>query len=121
MAGNFYKYIYKQHKGYSIRKNGIHYGYYEDIRDALFDRDRLIDCDWDIEEWVWLPERENPYKNIRLPPKELDRARQYVYKNTRGFSIKKKINGELKYFGTYPTLDEALSKRDELIKNRWET
>lgn len=117
--GRFYRYISKQGEGYQIRKNGIHYGYYDDIRDALFDRDTLEECDWDIEEWVWMPPKENPYQHIRLPPKELDTWRQYVYVGGKGFWIQKSINGEVKYFGSYKTLDEALDKRDELMKNGW--
>jgi len=35
---------------------------------------------------------------MKLPPKELDRQRQYVYAKQGGFIIQKKINGELKYF-----------------------
>ena len=120
LAGNFYKYIYPVHNGWQIKKDGETFGWYEDIRDALFDRDRLVDCNWDIEEFVWLPERPNPYHNMRLPPKELDRPRQYVYARNSGFQIQKKINGEVKHFGMFKTLDEALKKRDELIKNNWE-
>ena len=119
IVGKFYRYIYKKYNGYQILKDNIHYGWYDDIRWALFDRDRLEACDWDFEEFVWLPERDNPYLTMRLPPKELDNWRQYVYHHDNSFRIQKKINGKLKYFGTYPTLEEALDVRDELIKNDW--
>ena len=117
--GKFYRYIYPHHNGYQIKKDNIHYGWYDDIRWALFDRDRLEAVNWDFEEFVWLPEKDNQYLTMRLPPRELDRWRQYVYVSTKGFRIQKKINGELKYFGTFKTLDEALDRRDELIKNGW--
>ena len=65
-------------------------------------------------------EKENKYKHMILPPKELDRQLQYVYRKNNGFIIQKKINGELKYYGYFKTLKEALKKRDELIKNNWE-
>lgn len=120
--GKFYKYIYKRHNGYQILKDNESYGWYEDITDALYDRDRLVEVDWDIQTWCELPERENPYKNMRLPPRELDRHRQYVYPTLNGtFRVLKTINGVKKSFGTYKSLDEALDKRDELIKRGWET
>jgi hypothetical protein len=119
---NFYKYIYKRHNGYQILKNNEAYGWYEDITDALYDRDRLVEVDWDIQTWCELPERENPYKHMRLPPYGLDRHRQYVYPTLQGtFRIIKTVDGVKKYFGSYKTLDEALDKRDELIKRGWET
>lgn len=117
--GRFYRYIYPHHNGYQIKKDNIHYGWYDDIRWALFDRDRLESVNWDFEEFVWLPERDNPYLTMKLPPRELDRWRQYVYVSTKGFRIQKKINGKLKYFGTFKTLDEALDKRNELMQKGW--
>lgn len=118
-SGKFYRYIYPYHNGFRIKKDNIHYGWYDDIRWALFDRDRLEKVNWDIEEFVWLPETDNPYLHMKLPPKELDRQRQYVYVGTKGFRIQKKVNGKLKSFGTYETLNEALDKRDELIRRNW--
>ena len=120
MTGRFYRYIHQHHNGYQIRKDGIHYGWYDNIYDALFDRDRLEQCQWDLEEFVWLPERPNKYLGIPLPPRELDRYRQYIYPSAHGgFRIQKTINGKVKYFGTYKSLDEAIQKRDELIRNDW--
>ena len=116
--GNFYRYIYKDRNGYSIKKNNIHYGWYNDIRLALHDRDILKDCDWDLGEFVYI-ERENKYLHMRLPPYGLDRWRQYVYASDGGFRIYKTIDGKRKYFGTYKTLEEALDRRDELIRNGW--
>ena len=47
------KYIYKDHNGFSIRKaiNGriIHFGYFENIKDAIAERDLLIKGDWDFD------------------------------------------------------------------------
>ena len=117
----FYRYIYPHHNGWRILKDNIHYGYYEDVADALLDRDNLEKCDWDLGEWVYIEPDYNPYKNMRLPPyySNLKRARQYVYHNNGCFRIQKRINGVLKQFGNYKTLKEALDKRDELIENNW--
>ena len=56
---------------------------------------------------------------MRLPPFGLDRPQKYVYWNGKRFYIRKNINGEKKYFGTYNTLNEALDERDKLIENGW--
>lgn len=119
MTGKFYRYIYEQDNGFRIIKDNEHYGWYDNIRDALHDRDMLESCDWDLGEFVYI-EKENKYKNMILPPKELDRQMQYVYKANGGFRIQKKLNGELKHFGYFKTLKEALEKRDWLIENNWE-
>lgn len=115
----FYRYIIRRHNGFQIQYKNEHYGWYDNIYDALFDRDRLEECNWDLEEFVWLPEKQNPYKNIQLPPKEVDNYMQYISRNGKKFRITKQINGKQKHFGTYKTLDEAIKKRNELIKNGW--
>lgn len=113
---DFYRYIYKVRNGYQIKKDGIHYGWYEDITDALYDRDSLEKCNWDIEEWVWLPERENKYKKMRLPPNGLLRERQFIYSTPSGkWRIQKQINGKKHYFGSFDTLDEAIDERNKLL------
>ncbi len=117
----FYRYIYPHHNGWRILKDNVHYGYYEDIADALIDRDNLERCDWDLGEWVYIEPTHNPYKHMRLPSYAygLRRPRQYIYWNGFNFYIKKKINGRIKYYGTFKTLDEAIDKRDELIEKEW--
>ena len=116
---NFYRYIYKKYNGYQITKDNQHYGWYDDLRWALYDRDRLEECNWDYEEFVWLPETENPYLHIRLPPNNCNRWMQYIYPNKKSYRVSKRINGELIHFGTYQSLDEAMDRRDELIKKGW--
>lgn len=117
--GKFYRYIHQHHNGYQILKDNESYGWYDNLPDALYDRDRLEECNWDLEEFVWLPEKENKYKHMILPPKELDNWKQYIYPSGSGFKIQKQINGKRKYFGTYKTLEEAIKRRNELIENGW--
>ena len=38
---------------------------------------------------------------------------------SKGYRISKKFNGKQKSFGRYPIIEEAVKKRDELIKNNW--
>ena len=113
---NFYRYIYEVHNGYRIKKDGVHYGWYEDLADALYDRDTLEECNWDIEEWVWLPDTPNKYKKMELPPMGLTRKRQYIYTAPNGrWRIAKRKNGKQHYYGSFDTLEEAMKERNKLI------
>ena len=119
---SFYRYIYKKNNGYVIEKNHVHYGWYEDLRDALHDRDLLEECDWDLGEWVYL-ERENKYKYMNLPPFDttIKNIRQYVYKHDLSgrWYIRKRINGKDITFGYFDKLEDAMKRRDELVANNW--
>lgn len=117
--GKFYRYIYKKHNGFQIQYKGTHYGWYDDIRWALYDRDKLESCNWDLEEFVWLPESYNKYLDMPLPPRELDNYRQYISVKGNSFQVVKRINGKQEYFGSYKSLEEAIKVRDELIKKGW--
>jgi hypothetical protein len=45
---------------------------------------------------------------------------RFVYnKSTTHYRITKRINGRHRGFGTYPTLEEAITHRDRLIENGW--
>lgn len=45
---------------------------------------------------------------------------KYIYKTGNNFyKIMKQVNGDMKYFGLYPTLKEAKQERDKLMKNNW--
>lgn len=112
-----YDYIYKEKKGYTIRKNNENYGYYQDIREALFERDRLIQSDWDWEVFVHLPDVPNGYANVELPP--FNKNKSYIT-YVEYWKIQKRINGKLKVFGTYNSLEEAEKQRDKLIENNWD-
>ena len=116
---NFYKYIYRVGNGYQIQKDGVGYGYYEDICDALYERDDLIECNWDIEEWVWIQPHLNKYKYMILPPLGLKRWKQYIYRNGNGWRIQKKIDGELKQYGYYDKLEDAIKERNRLMESEW--
>lgn len=118
MTKRFYRYIYKEQKGYRIRYNGEHYGYYTDLADALYDRDRLEAVDWDIQTWTELPETPNHYKAMELP--EFDSDDNNIYHAREHWTIRKQMDGKVKYFGTFYSLEEAKERRDELEKNNWE-
>jgi hypothetical protein len=46
---------------------------------------------------------------------------KYVYlRSTGSYCIQKLVNGKIKFFGRYNSLNAALEERDFLIRNNWE-
>ena len=113
----FYRYIYKQGNGYRIIYQGEHYGWYDDLATCLYDRDRLEAVDWDIQTWTELPEVPNPYKHIRLP--EYHRGFEHIVHLPERWRVQRRINGKVKYFGTYDSLEEAEERVLWLDENGW--
>lgn len=110
----FYRNIQRRGLGYQLRKNGEHYGWYDNLADALFDRDRLEQCDWDMSVFVELPEIPNPYEHMDLPPYN-DAKATFITHLPERWRIQKRINGKMCYFGTYDSFEEAEKRRNELI------
>ena len=115
---DFYKYIHKRKDKYHIMKENEWYGTYDDLRLALHDRDILIDSNWDMSEMLARDETPNKYDDMELPPFNY---RRYITRKHDGhYMIRKVIDGEQIFFGQYPTLKEAMDKRDELIRCDWD-
>ncbi|WP_458456502.1 hypothetical protein [Methanobrevibacter sp.] len=114
----FYRYITRRGAGWQLRKNGEHYGWYDRIEDALFDRDRLEQCDWDFSIFCELPEIPNPYEHMELPSYE-ERKSTFIQRLPQRWRVQKRIDGKMCYFGTYKTFEEAEERRNDLIKNGW--
>ena len=59
------KYIYPDSVGYCIRKivNGeiIHFGWFRTLKEAILERDLLIECDWDFDALCNLPVEEEQW------------------------------------------------------------
>lgn len=157
MNDDFYKYIQKRGNSYSIiKRNGDNverWGTYSKLTDALYERDRLIESDWNWDDYLQMEETENFYEKMQLPKFVHDTMyiffspqkykvylkRQYkgTFKNKKDayafaekiggrvvnihtkYKVQKSINGKVKYFGQYPTLEKAKEERDKLIKNGW--
>lgn len=111
--GKIYRYIIKKNKGYAIEKNKEHYGWYDNLPDALFDRDRFEQVDWDWSLFVLLADVPNHYKAIELPP--FEKKRDYITYIPAKWRVQKRIDGKTRYFGSYDTLEEAEEKRNELL------
>ena len=123
--GGFYRYISSEDGKYRIRKNNELFVECKTLEEALYERDRLIGCDWDWETYVELPDTPNGYIHIDLPPFEHD-ANYITHVNEYWTVISKGANP--KYYGCYQSLDEAemvrkiyngrLSHRKEVWKVR---
>ena len=100
------KYIAKVGKKYRVQKavNGkpVVFGVYETLEEATLARDKF-----ESENWKNVPDRSE------IPSK------RYIHKTSRGYVIYKRIDGEVKYFGSFKTFEEALEERDKLIQNNW--
>lgn len=110
----FYRGIYKKDKGYQLVHKNEHYGWYPDLPTALFDRDRLEQCGWDMEVFVQLPEIPNPYLYMELP--EYHHEPEYIVYLPAKWRVQKKVNGRMCYYGTFDSYEEAEKRRNDLIK-----
>lgn len=97
---------------------------FRNIEDARIVRDELVECDWDISQLESILER----NNIRQLPKWtiLRNPNAYIYENDNGtFQVRKgfrkgKGKWSCKYYGTYHTLEEARTIRDEMVDYNWD-
>ena len=135
--------IYKK-----INKKRHSYGSFLKLNDAKAVRDILIDCDWDTSKitreriysknryfWKLIADGDEikiigKYKSLRQAKideenlidkyslRDSQRHRN-IYKNGGKYHIAKRMGGELKSFGVYDTLKEAIEARDRLISNNW--
>lgn len=112
MYENFYKFIFKSTQGYRVTKENEDYGTFPDLATALFERDRLESVDWDWEAYVHLPELNNPYIHIDLPP--FSKRPSYISHERECWVVRDK-GARQKHRGRYKTLDEA--KKVALIYN----
>lgn len=105
-------YIYKnQLEGYGIIKsvNGAQklFGHYLTLENAQLARDILIENNWDITK---IPH--NLFYDSKHP--------KYISKHRNVYLISKRINGEIRTFGTFHKKMDAIAERNRLIINDWD-
>lgn len=83
------------------------FGFYYDLRTAIKVRDKLFS-----------EETDKIYDYVDQHQQNKDT--KYISKVGNSFRIAKSINGKIKYFGHYSTLEEAITVRDKLIDNGWD-
>lgn len=119
-----YHNIYKLHNGkYRILKNNTDYGVFDDLADALHERDLLEGVGWDLDLLCDLKTTHpNKYKDMDLPP--FDHIPRYIQIDTERekvrFAIVKLKGAKRRRYGRYNTLEEAEKVRDLLIENDWD-
>lgn len=110
-TGKYGKYITKSGEQYRISKymNGKYelFGYYDTLEEATEVRDLLVKNNWDI---TSVQDHLNPDRAI---------YRKFNKGEVKAYEIMKRIDGEMKYFGSYSTIEEARRVRDTLEANRW--
>lgn len=106
------KYIVRVGKHFRINKsiNGVlkTFGHYKSLDKAIEVRDKLIKNNWD--------DSILPYKS---QSKKMPNRHNHIHRNHRGFDVVNRIDGVLTNFGTFETLDEAISYRDDLEEDNW--
>lgn len=101
---NFYKYIVERNGSYTIEKDGESYGIFNNLADALYERDRLIAVDWDLDLSMELPETINGYVHIDLPP--FNHQPTNITVDNECWVVREKGKNQ-RYRGRYPSEEEA--------------
>lgn len=109
---------------YRIIKDQTDYGSFKVLEEALHERDMLMECGWNWDKLCEHEWTENKYYDMVLPDFYNGRTKYIVKcKNRSGskvkYCIRKKIDGKLRRFGRYDSLDDAILMRDKLIAHDW--
>ena len=109
--GGFYKYIVKSKNSYRVIKDNVDYGSFTRLTDALYERDRLIKCNWDWEDALELEETDNPYEKMDLP--------EFIHKYTYISVIPQsyQVHRNRKYQGSFRNKTDAYEYANELGGN----
>jgi len=106
------RFIYRVNEYYRVSKsiNGElkNFGHYTTLEEAISVRDQLIKNNWD-----------DSFLGLTRVLRSSDAYNKHIHKTRRGYDVINRINGELINFGSFETLEEAISYRDELEENNW--
>ena len=107
------KFIYRVGEYYRVSKSIggklKNFGHYNTLDEAISVRDELIKNKWD-----------DSFLGLRRILRTSGSYNKHVHKTSRGYDVVKRIEGELINFGSFETLEEAISYRDELEENNWQ-
>jgi len=106
------RFIYRVNDYYRVSKsfNGKlkNFGHYNTLEEAISVRDELIKNQWD-----------DSFLGLRRVLRSSTVYNKHIHKTSRGYDVVNRIDGELINFGSFETLEEAVSYRDELEDNNW--
>ena len=101
-----YPYIKHQYGRFVITKKieGIlrYFGTFDNLKDAIAQRNRLIANNWEMEEII-----------------QEEKVDEYIFCIDDLYIVKKEINGEIKVFGTFNDMFEAIDFRNLCVKKNW--
>ena len=101
---SFYRYIYEEKGKYYIRKDNELYLICNTLADALYERDRFENVDWDWDKYVLLEDTMNGYIHISLPP--FNKKSDHITLDRECWVVRGHGKRQ-KYYGTYYTRKEA--------------
>ena len=141
------KYIRKNRNSFAIVKGSRTYGKFDNIDDATFIRDLLVENDWNMDSIGEIHEVNGEYCVVKVIDERvhiLTRSRERPSQETMGrlvkrqirnpnnskyglnitkvfdtFIIKKRIAGEDHIFGFYDSIEDAEFVRNHLLDNMW--
>lgn len=109
-----YRYISQNRYGkYLIRKDNEYYMTCDTLSEALYERDRFEESEWNWDYYIELPITDNKYEYMDLPP--FTKSPSYITKQGKYYRVQRKS----KKYGYYKTYGEAQKKVDELIESNW--
>lgn len=84
------------------------YGSFSTLPDALYERDRLIKCDWNWEDALELEETENPYEKMKLP--RFVHEYSYITVDSQSYRVFK----DKEYRGTFNNKTDAYAYAEQI-------
>lgn len=93
----------------SIKGNDANFGSFDTLEEALLARDKLMSANWGF------PDGEE----IRY--RKEGKYGRYIAFHNGCFRVHKLIDGKQRFFGAFPTKEEAAELRDMLIENNWDS
>ncbi len=107
------RYIHRVNDYYRITKvfggKPKNFGHYRSLEEAISIRDKLIQNNWD-----------DSFLGLTRITRGKDSYNRHINKSPRGYEVVNRIDGYLYNFGSFESLEEAISFRDYLEENNWE-
>ena len=107
------RYIHRVNDYYRITRvfdgKPKHFGHYKSLEEAISIRDELIQNNWD-----------DSFLELNRITRGEDSYNRHIHKSSRGYDVVNHIGDSWYNFGSFESLEEAISFRDYLEENNWE-
>ena len=92
----------------------------KDLQEGASLEETLEKHDISFQDAVQLLIRQGKGKKNKLTTWDAKTGEKYIIKTITGkFMIRKSVNGKMRYFGSYETLEDAIIVRNYLVENGW--